>query len=434
VTETSSPAGTDGLALDGVALAAVAREIGTPAYVYSATAIRAAYTRLETAFGDTPHAIHYALKANSSLAVVRLLRALGSRADANSMGEVDVAFRCGFAPADIVFTGVGKSHDELDRAVGLGLAAINVESPGELDRLDRLALARGTRARVALRVNPDIDARSHPHISTGLRDNKFGVPLDLARDLFREMRDRPGLHPIGVHVHIGSQITSLEPLARAAESVTALARTLVADGVPIEHLDFGGGLGIAYEGGTEPDIEAYVARIVATAGASGFTLLIEPGRLLVGPAGVLLTRVVDVKQWPGTRRFVVLDAGMTELMRPMLYDAYHRIEPVQPRPGAPIPSDIVGPVCESTDTFARDRALPPVEVGDLLAVRDVGAYGAVMGSMYLRRLLPPEVLADRGAWRVIRRRQTLEDMLALEEDGQTSQGPVVPGRVSGAAE
>ena len=430
MTHRSSPAATVGLTLDGVLLDELAHETGTPAYVYSAGAIRTAYARLDAAFGETPHAIHYALKANSSLAIVRLLHGLGSRVDANSIGEVEVALRCGVTPAEIVFTGVGKSHDELDRAVSLGLAAINVESPGELDRLDRLAVARGTQARVALRVNPDIDARSHPHISTGLRDNKFGVPIDLARGLFREMRDRAGLLPIGVHVHIGSQITSLEPLARAAESVAALARALVADAVPIEHLDFGGGLGIAYEGGTGPDTEAYVRQIVQAAGDSGFTLVVEPGRLLVGPAGVLLTRVVDVKQWPGTRRFVVLDAGMTELMRPMLYDAYHRIEPVQPRPGNVIPSDIVGPICESTDTFARDRALPPVEVGDLLAIRDVGAYGAVMGSMYLRRPLPPEILVDDGSWRVIRRRQTLDDMLALEDSdrgpGTRDRGSLIP--------
>ncbi|MDP1570262.1 MAG: diaminopimelate decarboxylase [Vicinamibacterales bacterium] len=414
MTHTSSPATPDGLAIGGVSLSAIAREAGTPAYVYDAQAIRDAYARLDAAFGTAPHAIHYALKANSALAIVGLLRSLGSRVDANSMGEVDVALRCGFTPGDIVFTGVGKRRDELERAVGLGLAAINVESPGELDRLDRIAQARGTRARVALRVNPDIDARSHPHISTGLRDNKFGVPIDLARDLFLEMRDRAGLLPVGVHVHIGSQITSLDPLGRAADAVSALARTLVAEGVPLKHLDFGGGLGIAYDGGPPPDLDAYVARIVAAAGTTGLTLVVEPGRLLVGPAGVLLARVVDVKQWPGTRRFVVLDAGMTELMRPMLYDAYHRIDPVQPRPGDPIPSDIVGPICESTDTFARDRPLAPVEIDDLVVIRDAGAYGAVMGSMYLRRPLPPEVLVDQGTWRVIRRRQTIDDMLALE--------------------
>jgi diaminopimelate decarboxylase len=399
---------------------AIAAAVGTPAYVYSADTIRRAYRRLDLAFGDAPHAIHYAMKANSSLAIVRLVRTLGSAADANSMGEVEVALRCGFAPADIVFTGVGKRHDELERAVSLGLLAINVESPGELERLAALAAARGQVARVALRVNPDIDARSHPHISTGLKANKFGVPIELASSLFRDIASRPSLRAVGVHVHIGSQITTLDPLERAAESVVRLARELGDAGIRIEHLDFGGGVGIAYDGGEAPDPADYVRRIVRTAGAANLKLAIEPGRVLVGPAGVLLARVVDVKQFPGARRFVVLDAGMTELMRPALYSAFHRIDPVRPRPGEPVPADIVGPICESTDTFARDRMLPPVEVGDLVVIRDTGAYGAAMGSTYLRRPLPPEVMIDGTAWRVIRRRQTLEDMLALETDGGDS--------------
>jgi diaminopimelate decarboxylase len=397
-----------------VALEDIAAGVGTPAFVYDAATIRAAYARLDSAFGGTPHAIHYALKANSTLSLVRLIRSLGSAADANSMGEVDVALRCGFSPREIVFTGVGKRADELDRAVALDLLAINVESPGELDRLDLRATERGTVARVALRVNPDIDARSHPHISTGLKSNKFGVPIDQAVGLFHEMQRRRALRPVGVHVHIGSQITSLEPLARAAEAVAALAASLRSQGIPLEHIDFGGGVGIAYDGGEAPDPTAYVQTLVATAGQSGLMLAIEPGRVLVGPAGVLLTRVVDVKQFPGTKRFVVLDAGMTELLRPALYNAFHRIEPVAPRAGRAVPVDIVGPICESTDTFARDRQLPPVEVGDLMAIRDAGAYGAVMGSNYLRRPLPPEVLVDGDAWRVIRRRQTLDDLLALE--------------------
>jgi diaminopimelate decarboxylase len=291
-----------------------------------------------------------------------------------------------------------------------------VESPGELDRLARLAADRGAVARVALRVNPDIDAQSHPHISTGLKSNKFGMPIDVAPTLFREVAARPSLKAVGIHVHIGSQITALDPLERAAQAVVRLARELGDAGVAIEHLDFGGGLGIAYEGGPAPDPADYVRRIVRAAGGSGLKLAIEPGRVLVGAAGVLLTRVVDVKQFPGARRFVVLDAGMTELMRPALYNAYHRIEPVRPRPGAPIPVDVVGPICESTDTFARDRALPPLEVGDLVVIRDTGAYSAAMGSNYLRRPLPPEVMIDGADWRVTRRRQTLEDMLALELD------------------
>jgi diaminopimelate decarboxylase len=403
-----------GLTIESVAAADVAHALGTPCYVYSAAAIRAAYRRLDEAFGDRLHAIHYALKANSTLAIVRLLRALGSRVDANSMGEVDVALRCGFTPREIVFTGVGKSAGELERAVALDFHAINVESPGELDRLDRLAAARGVKARVALRVNPDIDAQSHPHISTGLRDNKFGVPIALARALVLDMARRPGLAPVGLHVHIGSQITALAPLAGAAGAAAALARELVGEGVPLEQLDFGGGLGISYDGSPVPDAGDYVRALVAAAEGTGLAIAIEPGRSIVGPAGALLATVVDVKHVPGGRRFVVLDAGMTELMRPALYGAFHRIEPLVPRHGAPVPCDVVGPICESTDSFARDRLLPPLEVGDLVAVRDVGAYGAVLGSTYLRRPLPPEALVDGAAWTTIRRRQTLDELLQLE--------------------
>jgi diaminopimelate decarboxylase len=414
VTALSPAVSSTGFHVDGVALAAVAESVGTPAYVYSAASVRAAFARLRQAFEGVPHAVHYALKANSTLAVVRLLRELGSRADANSIGEVDIALLAGFRPEEIVFTGVGKRPDELARAVTLGLLAINVESPGELDRLDAIARAHGAAARVAIRVNPDIDARSHPGISTGLRDNKFGVPLDAAASLFREMAARSALRPVGVHVHIGSQITTLDPLVRAAESAVSLATGLRAEGIRIEHVDFGGGLGISYDGTASPDMVDYVHALASLVRPTGFTAIVEPGRALVGHAGVLLTRVVDVKQFPGARRFVVLDAGMTELMRPALYGAFHRIEPVAPRSGEPITADIVGPVCESTDTFGRDRTLPPVEPGDLMVVHDVGAYGAAMGSTYLRRPLPPEILADRGEWRVVRRRQTLDDMLRLE--------------------
>ena len=394
---------------------AVAAAVGTPCYVYSAAAIRDAYTRLDSSFGDYPHAIHYALKANSNLEIVRLLKTLGSSVDANSMGEVDIALRCGFHPGQIMFTGVGKSADELARAVALGLKAINVESPGELERLDRLARDQHTVARVALRVNPDIDARSHPHISTGLKTNKFGVPIEAAPEIFREIRRRPSLVAVGVHSHIGSQITTLDPLLRAASAAVDLAVALRADGVPLQHVDFGGGIGISYDGQPAIDAAEYGRQLVEIARRSGLIALVEPGRVLVGPAGTLVTRIVDIKHFDGARQFVVLDAGMTELMRPALYGAFHRIDPVQQRLGEPVLADIVGPVCESTDTFARDRELPHVEVGDLMMVRDVGAYGAAMASTYLRRPLPPEVLVDGGRWRVIRRRQTLDDMLKLEE-------------------
>jgi diaminopimelate decarboxylase len=397
-------------------LSEIASAAGTPCYAYDAAAIRAAYATLDAAFDGYPHAIHYALKANSALAIVRLIQSLGSHADANSLGEVDVALRCGFQPGQIVFTGVGKSAAEIDRAVALGLLAINVESPGELDRIDQRAIAQGVKARVALRVNPDIDARSHPHISTGLKSSKFGVPIGEAPALFREMASRRGLQPVGAHVHIGSQITTLEPLSKAAEAVVELARLLRGEGIELQHLDMGGGLGISYDGSPVVDPVDYVRALVAATRGSGLKVAIEPGRVLVGPAGVLLSKVVDVKQFPGAKRFIVLDAGMTELMRPALYNAYHRIEPLVRRPGDDTPVDLVGPICESTDAYARDRQFPPVDVGDLVVVRDVGAYGAVMGHTYLRRPLPPEVLIDGDRWRIIRRRQTLDELLALESE------------------
>ncbi len=415
MSSSSSSAAVAGQVVDGVSLSDIALRVGTPCYVYSAVTIRDAYGRLDSAFGDYPHAIHYALKANSTLEIVRLLRACGSSVDANSIGEVDIALRCGFEPGQIMFTGVGKSVDELTRAIALGLKTINVESPGELDRLDHLAQQQGVVAKVALRVNPDIDARSHPHISTGLKTNKFGVPIDAAPAIFREIARRPALEAVGIHSHIGSQITNVDPLVRAAKAAVDLAVVLRAESVPLRHVDFGGGIGISYDGASTVDAAGYARTLVNLIRPTGLTALLEPGRVLVGPAGLLVTRVVDVKHFEGARQFIVLDAGMTELMRPALYGAFHRIEPVRPRDGAPITADVVGPVCESTDTFARDRELPPVAVGDLLVVRDVGAYGAAMASTYLRRPLVPEVLVDAGGWRVIRRRQTLDDMLRLEE-------------------
>jgi diaminopimelate decarboxylase len=407
--------GKHGLDCDGVAVAAIADQIGTPVYVYSARAIREAFTGIDRAFADYPHAIHYALKANSTLALLRLLRGLGSRADCNSGGEIEVALRAGFTPAEIVFTGVGKTREELDVAIARNVGTINAESPGELDRIAALAHAAGRTARVALRINPDIDARSHAKISTGLRINKFGVALQDARAIYRDRRNLAGLRFVGVHVHIGSQIESSEPLQRAAEVLTSVAIDLRDDGFALEHVDLGGGLGIDYKGLGIINPAEYAAAVLPALRRCGIPVVLEPGRAVVGGSGALIARVVDTKQYPDGRRFAVLDAGMTELMRPALYDAYHRIVPVVPRPGASGPWEIVGPICESSDAFGSDREMPPLEVGDLVAVLDTGAYGAVMGSNYNRRLLAPEVLVDAGAWTVIRRRQTLDDVLALEE-------------------
>jgi diaminopimelate decarboxylase len=396
-------------------LQASAAAVGTPAYVYDAGRIRAAYQELDHALAGLPHALHYALKANSTLAIARLMRALGSGADANSVGEIEVALRAGFTPSEIVFTGVGKTSVELERAISLGVKTINAESPGELQRIAGLARALGTTARVALRVNPDIDARSHPHISTGLRTNKFGVPVESARGLYRAAAATEGLRPVGVHIHVGSQITSLEPLTRAARRIIALVEDLRTDGIALDHVDLGGGLGISYDGTSVPSLTDYAAAIVEGVARTGLTLVLEPGRALVGAAGLLLTRVVDVKEYPGGPRFAILDAGMTELLRPALYGAFHRIVAVTPRPGEPRPYEVVGPLCESSDIFGRDRLMPPLEPGDLLAVLDTGAYGAAMASTYNRRPLPAEVLVDGDEWRVIRRRQTIDDLVALEE-------------------
>ncbi len=402
------------LACDGVPLADIASAEGTPLYVYSASTIAARYRALDEAFRSHPHALHYALKANSTLAVARLLRSLGSGADANSGGEIDVALRAGFIPDQIVFTGVGKTGAELAQAIDLGVKTINAESEGELERIDLLARERQTRARVALRVNPDIDARSHPHISTGLKTNKFGIPLDAARDLARRASRREGLEIVGLHTHVGSQITDLDPLRRAAQAIVTLARELRDDGIAIDHLDLGGGLGVSYDGAPVPEAADYAAALLPVVAGSGLSIILEPGRSIVAPAGALLSRVVDVKERADGKVFVILDAGMTELLRPMLYGSFHRIEPVDRSAAPEILCDIVGPLCESSDTLGKDRRLPRPAVGDLMAVLDTGAYGAVMASNYNRRPLPAEVLVEGGRWTVIRRRQTIDDILALE--------------------
>ncbi len=402
------------LACDDVPLAAVAAAAGTPVYVYSAAVVRERFRAIDEAFGGYPHAIHYALKANSTIALLSLLRELGAAADANSIWEIEVARRAGFRPADIVFTGVGKSAAELEAAVPLGLKAINVESAGELARIEAIAAAAGRRTPVAIRINPDIDAQSHPHISTGLRLSKFGIPLEQARELARSMVRRPALHLVAIHVHVGSQITALEPLRRAAALVAAIVDDLRRDGIALEYVDLGGGLGISYDGRTVVQPEEYVRAIVAEIRGTALPLVIEPGRAITGAAGVLVARVIDVKPRDASSAFVVIDAGMTELLRPALYGAYHAIDVVRPRGGAPRQYEIVGPVCESSDVVGRDRMLPPLEAGDLLAIRDAGAYGFAMASNYNRRPLPAEALIDGSDWRIIRRRQSVDDLLALE--------------------
>ena len=399
---------------DGVPLADLAARHGTPLYVYSAGTIAARYRAVDDAFRSYPHAMHYALKANSTLAIVRLLRGLGALADANSGGEIEVALRAGFIPPQIVFTGVGKTDAELTQAIDLGVKTINAESAGELERIERIGAERQTRARVALRVNPNIDAKSHPHISTGLKTNKFGIAIGDVRELCRSVRGRAGLDVVGLHIHVGSQILDLEPLRRAAQALVKLAAELREDGITIDHLDLGGGLGISYEGKPAPTAEDYAGALLPIVRESGLAIILEPGRAIVGPAGALVSRVVDVKPQPGGKQFVILDAGMTELIRPMLYGAFHRIEPVDGQPRPEVVCDVVGPLCESSDTLGTDRLLPEPRVGDLMAVLDAGAYASVMASNYNRRPMPAEVMVEQGRATVIRRRQSIDDLVALE--------------------
>jgi diaminopimelate decarboxylase len=401
------------LLCDGVSLQDAAARFGTPLYVYSQAALVDAYREYDRAFASVPHRIHYALKANSNLALLRILAGLGAGADIVSGLEMEAALKAGFPPERIVFAGVGKTEAELVLGVERGIRVFNVESEEEISRLSEVARSRRRTARVSLRVNPDIDPRSHPYISTGLRENKFGVDIAEAPAILRRARVRPGIAVVGLQCHIGSQITDLDPLAEAAREVAALSRELLGEGFPLETVDLGGGLGVDYEGGGAPGAAALAARVLPELAGLPLTLLLEPGRSLVAGAGALLTCVLYLKE-NRAKRFVIVDAGMNDLLRPALYGAHHRVEPVVSRGGAPQAVDVVGPVCETGDFLARDRELPPLAVGDLLAVRDAGAYGFCMSSNYNLRPRAAEVLVADGGLRLIRRRETFEDLIRTE--------------------
>jgi diaminopimelate decarboxylase len=401
------------LLCDGVSLEEAASVHGTPLYVYSRDAVVDAYRSYETAFAPIPHRICYAVKANGSGAILRLLSSLGAGADIVSGLELRAALRAGFPPERIVFSGVGKTDEEIAAALDAGIGEFNAESEDEIARLSLLAAARGRRAALTLRVNPDIDARSHPYISTGLRDNKFGVDIGAAPGILARARTRPAIDVAGVQCHIGSQIRSLEPMREAVAALAELTRRLLAEGYALRTIDIGGGLGVNYEEGTGPEVAAFAAAVVPILRDLGLTVLLEPGRSLVARAGTLLTRVLYVKESHG-KRFVIVDAGMNDLLRPALYKAHHRIEPVSMRGRPSRRVDVVGPVCETADAFARDRELEMVEPGELLAIRDAGAYGFVMASTYNMRPRPAEVMVEDGRVRLIRRRETFEDLVATE--------------------
>jgi diaminopimelate decarboxylase len=409
------------LACDGVSLEELAKQHGTPLYVYSAEQIRQRFGLFQQAFAGRPATICYAVKANSSLAILRMLAELGAGFDIVSGGELERVRRANKAALRrVVFSGVGKQVWEIDAALMAGILLFNVESETELVLLAARAELLGMRARFALRVNPDVFAETHPYISTGLREHKFGIDIGLARTIYRRAAKLKWLDAVGVSVHIGSQIRSVEPFAAALKRVAGLVGELRKDGHDIRYVDAGGGLGIDYSDPPgEPKFDAagkvaeYAAALGKVSGLSDAHLLLEPGRFLVAQAGALLTRVLFVKR-NGTKTFVITDAAMNDLIRPALYQAHHEILAVAQTRGAQAPVDVVGPVCESGDFFARDRALAKVKAGDLLAVLDTGAYGMALSSNYNTRPRPAEVLVDGASAKIIRRRETWKDLFAAE--------------------
>ncbi|MFN2635242.1 MAG: diaminopimelate decarboxylase [Thermoanaerobaculia bacterium] len=403
------------LTCDGVPLASIAEGAGTPVYVYSRALVEENYLRFDRALSAVPHLVCYATKANSNLAVLRALAALGAGADVVSGGELRAAVESGIPPGRIVFSGVGKTDEEIRFGVGPGLLAFNAESRREIEKIDEAAAALGKTARVALRVNPDIDPRSHPYISTGLKHNKFGIDIHEALDSYEGARRLSHVRMTGIQAHIGSQIGDPAPLAETARELALLASQLLERGFALETLDVGGGIGIGESGSAALSPEEYARAVLAPLHGLPLTILVEPGRAIVGAAGALVTRVLYRKA-NGGKEFVIVDAGMNDLLRPPLYGAIHPIESVAPPTGRPLVADVVGPICETSDFFARDRALPEIQEGDLLAILDSGAYGFAMSSNYNFRNRAAEVLVQSNGFEIVRRRETFEDLVRLERE------------------
>lgn len=409
----------DVLACEEVSLTAIAEAVGTPAYVYSQRTLHRHVRVFDDAFGEAPHQICYAVKANSNLTLLRHFLEWGIGFEVVSGGELYRVLEAGAPGSRIIFSGVGKTAKEIAEALDAKILFFSVESASELEMIAGIARDRKQRAPVVLRTNPNVDPRTHPYISTGLRHHKFGIPLNAAPGVVRRAIELGSIDVVGIGCHIGSQITDLAPFREAVAGVVGLASEVVAGGQPLSYLNFGGGLGIAYDKETPPPPEQYARAVIEATRGLDLTLVLEPGRVIVGNAGILLCRVVRLKE-QGTKRFVIVDAGMNDLLRPALYKSFHSLKPVRVREGSAV-VDVVGPVCESADFIAEGRELSSLEPGDLLAVMSAGAYGFSLASNYNSRPRPAEVLVNGDEFTLVRRRETYEDLLRLER-GETGAG------------
>ena len=396
---------------EGVDLKEIARQVGTPFYCYSSDKLTRNFEAYRSALADVNGTVCYSIKANPNLSVVAALARLGSGADVVSAGEMYVAVKAGIAADKIVFSGVGKTEAELNEAVRLGILQINAESAAEVEMINRIAVAQGKKANVALRVNPDVDALTHVKITTGTKENKFGVPWQEAHELYRKAAQMPGIRLVGIAVHIGSQLLDLEPFRLVFTKIASMVRALEADGITLQNIDLGGGMGINYNVELPPTCEAYAQVVRETLGDLHKHIIVEPGRSIAGNAGILVTQVICSKS-NGEKNFIIVDAGMNDLVRPALYDAWHTILPVHKQGVPPVIADIVGPICESGDVFARERIIEPVQAGGLLAIMCAGAYGASMSSIYNFRPLVPEVMVHGDQFAVVRKRTSYEEMIS----------------------
>ncbi len=400
------------LMAESVAMEKIAEQHGTPCYVYSRKTLERHFNAYDRAFGEYPHLICYAVKANSNLGVLSVLANLGSGFDIVSVGELERVLQAGGDPARVMFSGVGKQAGEMRRALEVGIHCFNVESVPELQRLSRVAQALGKTAPVSFRVNPDVDAQTHPYISTGLKENKFGIAVESALEAYQLARSLPNIEIVGVDCHIGSQLTEVAPFLDALDRVLVLVDTLAEQGIAIRHLDLGGGLGVRYQSENPPQPDEYVQKVKARLAGRSLTLVMEPGRSIAANAGILLTRVEYIKV-TSDKHFAIVDAAMNDLIRPSLYSAWQEIMPVTPHAGDLHTYDIVGPICETGDFLGKDRELVLSE-GDLLAIRSAGAYGFTMSSNYNSRNRAAEIMVDQAQNRVVRKRESIEDQIALE--------------------